>query len=218
MARSVAARIFAPARARLLDIWDYTERTWGARQADAYLRDLAAAITRHRRPAPFGVPSETNNSRASFTSTIATISSSFGNSPREKSESFPCSTRAWTSPPGYGKMPTLWKTESAIDSSMERPDQPGHFLISTKRQTPRKALAQMTRRREECPSSRDRFCPSAAGRIAPVCPGQSRQAKPDLLETPHTCASLVQSSQRRSSYRIESSRLAGPFPRARTRR
>lgn len=42
----MAARIFAPARARLLEIWDYTERTWGARQADAYLRSLAAAINK----------------------------------------------------------------------------------------------------------------------------------------------------------------------------
>lgn len=41
----MAARIFAPARTRLLDIWDYTERTWGARQADAYLRGLAKAIS-----------------------------------------------------------------------------------------------------------------------------------------------------------------------------
>jgi len=44
--------IFAPARERLLEIWDYTERTWGAGQADIYLRGLAAAMektqkTRH---------------------------------------------------------------------------------------------------------------------------------------------------------------------------
>lgn len=45
----MAARIFAPARARLLDIWDYTERTWGARQADAYLRGLASAIEKTRK-------------------------------------------------------------------------------------------------------------------------------------------------------------------------
>lgn len=37
-------KIFAPARARLLEIWDYTEKTWGADQADTYLRGLAVAI------------------------------------------------------------------------------------------------------------------------------------------------------------------------------
>ncbi|PTX98282.1 plasmid stabilization protein [Spartobacteria bacterium LR76] len=42
----MAARIFVSAQARLLDIWDYTERTWGTRQADAYLRGLAAAINK----------------------------------------------------------------------------------------------------------------------------------------------------------------------------
>jgi hypothetical protein len=31
---SVAARIYRTAKERLLEIWDYTERTWGEEQAD----------------------------------------------------------------------------------------------------------------------------------------------------------------------------------------
>ncbi len=41
------------ARSRLLEIWDYTERTWGEAQADKYVRGLVntiheAADDRHR--------------------------------------------------------------------------------------------------------------------------------------------------------------------------
>ena len=45
---------FLPAaKNRLLEIWDYTERTWGESQADKYIRGLVAAIqeaadSRHR--------------------------------------------------------------------------------------------------------------------------------------------------------------------------
>lgn len=38
------ARIFAAAEARLVEIWDYTLAKWGEEQADAYVRDLIAAI------------------------------------------------------------------------------------------------------------------------------------------------------------------------------
>ena len=37
------AKIYLAAQARLLEIWDYTERTWGEAQADAYVRELSAA-------------------------------------------------------------------------------------------------------------------------------------------------------------------------------
>lgn len=40
----MAARIFAPAEFRLLDIWDYTLEQWGEEQADPYLRDLIKRI------------------------------------------------------------------------------------------------------------------------------------------------------------------------------
>ena len=38
------AKIFAPAEARLLEIWDYTLAQWGEEQADRYVRDLIAVI------------------------------------------------------------------------------------------------------------------------------------------------------------------------------
>jgi toxin ParE1/3/4 len=49
----MAARISAAARERLLEIWDYTEKTWSEEQADTYVRELVAAINaiageRHR--------------------------------------------------------------------------------------------------------------------------------------------------------------------------
>lgn len=52
------ARIFAPAEARLIEIWDYTLDKWGEEQADKYLRALIEDIhslagQRHRwRPVP----------------------------------------------------------------------------------------------------------------------------------------------------------------------
>jgi plasmid stabilization system protein ParE len=42
----VAARIYRTAKERLLEIWDYTERTWGEEQADKYVRNLIEAINR----------------------------------------------------------------------------------------------------------------------------------------------------------------------------
>ena len=49
----MAARIYPVARERILEIWDYTERTWGEDQADKYVRGLVDAINaadgeRHR--------------------------------------------------------------------------------------------------------------------------------------------------------------------------
>ena len=52
------ARIYPPARERLLEVWAYTEEQWGEEQADAYVAELVAAvesavIQRHRwRPVP----------------------------------------------------------------------------------------------------------------------------------------------------------------------
>ena len=37
------AKIYRAAQARLLEIWDYTERMWGEAQADDYVRELVAA-------------------------------------------------------------------------------------------------------------------------------------------------------------------------------
>ena len=49
----MAAKISQAARQRLLDIWDYTEQTWGEDQEDRYIRGLvntidAASTERHR--------------------------------------------------------------------------------------------------------------------------------------------------------------------------
>jgi len=41
-----APKIHQSTQARLLEIWDYTERTWGAKQADACIRALIAAIAK----------------------------------------------------------------------------------------------------------------------------------------------------------------------------
>lgn len=40
----MAARIYPAAQERILEIWDYTERTWGEDQADKYVRELVAAM------------------------------------------------------------------------------------------------------------------------------------------------------------------------------
>lgn len=40
----MAAKIFPAARARILEIWDYTESKWGADQADQYVTELVEAI------------------------------------------------------------------------------------------------------------------------------------------------------------------------------
>jgi len=49
----MAAKIYAAAGERILEIWDYTERSWGEDQADKYVRGLVGAINaaegeRHR--------------------------------------------------------------------------------------------------------------------------------------------------------------------------
>jgi len=45
------ARIFPPAEARLIEIWNYTLETWGEKQADTYVADLIKAIQLFPRPA-----------------------------------------------------------------------------------------------------------------------------------------------------------------------
>jgi hypothetical protein len=54
---SVAARIFQTAKERLLEIWDYTERTWGEEQADKlsgiWLRRLIMRVMHVTRGGPF---------------------------------------------------------------------------------------------------------------------------------------------------------------------
>ena len=49
----MVAKIYSAAKERIIEIWDYTERTWGEDQADKYIRDLITAINtvgeeRHR--------------------------------------------------------------------------------------------------------------------------------------------------------------------------
>ena len=49
----MAAKIYSAGKERILEIWDYTERTWGEDQADKYVLDLVGAINsvggeRHR--------------------------------------------------------------------------------------------------------------------------------------------------------------------------
>jgi toxin ParE1/3/4 len=39
----MAAKIYQAAKERILEIWDYTERTWGEDQADKYVRGLVEA-------------------------------------------------------------------------------------------------------------------------------------------------------------------------------
>ena len=41
---SQTPKIYRAAQARLTEIWDYTEQTWGEKQADAYVRSLVAAV------------------------------------------------------------------------------------------------------------------------------------------------------------------------------
>lgn len=40
----MAAKIYQAAKDRILEIWDYTEQTWGEEQADKYVRGLVEAI------------------------------------------------------------------------------------------------------------------------------------------------------------------------------
>ena len=40
----MAAKIYQAAKDRILEIWDYTQRTWGEEQADKYVRGLVEAI------------------------------------------------------------------------------------------------------------------------------------------------------------------------------
>ncbi len=40
----MAVRILPAARARLVEIWEYTEQKWGDEQADKYVREMVAAI------------------------------------------------------------------------------------------------------------------------------------------------------------------------------
>ena len=40
----MAAKIYQAAKERILEIWDYTERTWGEEQADKYVCGLVDAI------------------------------------------------------------------------------------------------------------------------------------------------------------------------------
>jgi toxin ParE1/3/4 len=40
----MAAKIYRAASERILEVWDYTERTWGEAQADKYVTDLVEAI------------------------------------------------------------------------------------------------------------------------------------------------------------------------------
>ena len=42
------ARIYPSAQSRLHEIWDYTERTWGEKQANAYIRSLITAVNQVR--------------------------------------------------------------------------------------------------------------------------------------------------------------------------
>jgi plasmid stabilization system protein ParE len=49
------ATIFRAAQARLLDIWDYTERTWSEARADSYVRELVAAAHQASDEKPGGV-------------------------------------------------------------------------------------------------------------------------------------------------------------------
>ncbi|WP_395746392.1 type II toxin-antitoxin system RelE/ParE family toxin [Prosthecobacter sp.] len=38
------AKIYPAAQERILEIWDYTEKKWGEKQADTYVRELVAEI------------------------------------------------------------------------------------------------------------------------------------------------------------------------------
>ena len=38
------AKIYPAAQERILEIWDHTEKKWNEKQADAYVRELAAEI------------------------------------------------------------------------------------------------------------------------------------------------------------------------------
>lgn len=40
----MAHKIYVSARRRLVEIWDYTEKTWGEEQADSYIKGLFADL------------------------------------------------------------------------------------------------------------------------------------------------------------------------------
>ena len=40
----MAHKIYVSARRRLVEIWDYTEKTWGEEQADSYIKGLFAEL------------------------------------------------------------------------------------------------------------------------------------------------------------------------------
>ena len=42
----MGTRILPAARARIIEIWNYTETNWGEQQADKYVRELVEAIPR----------------------------------------------------------------------------------------------------------------------------------------------------------------------------
>jgi len=42
----MAAKVYQAAKERILEIWDYTERTWGEEQADKYVRGLVEAVNK----------------------------------------------------------------------------------------------------------------------------------------------------------------------------
>ncbi|HEY9250299.1 MAG TPA: type II toxin-antitoxin system RelE/ParE family toxin [Rariglobus sp.] len=44
----MGVKIYRAAQSRLLEVWNYTEATWGEEQADAYVRELVEAA--HRLP------------------------------------------------------------------------------------------------------------------------------------------------------------------------
>lgn len=48
----MSAKIFPPAEARLLEIWEYTVTNWGEDQADRYIQDLIGAINRLAKQRP----------------------------------------------------------------------------------------------------------------------------------------------------------------------
>ena len=43
----MAAKIYAAAKVRLLEIWDYTENTWGEKVVGTYICNLIEVIVKH---------------------------------------------------------------------------------------------------------------------------------------------------------------------------
>lgn len=87
-------KIYRPARARLLEIWDYTEKRWGEGQADIYIRGLIKALEKAQGERYRWKPVSDEKLPDVFLSDISTITFSSGSSQISQWGSLASSMRA----------------------------------------------------------------------------------------------------------------------------